>query len=60
MNTYLCGTCAGCGSWGRNSFSHNVTWRDLINETWVSKPLPVTKQLASDEQLFGRVLNKLK
>ncbi|MDX1736010.1 MAG: aldehyde dehydrogenase family protein, partial [Halioglobus sp.] len=29
----------GCGSWGGNSINHNITWRDLINETWVSKPL---------------------
>jgi sulfoacetaldehyde dehydrogenase len=49
----------GCGSWGRNSVNHNITWRDLINETWVSKPLPVTKVIPSDEQLFGRVMKKL-
>ena len=29
----------GCGSWGGNSTNNNITWRDLINETWVSKPL---------------------
>ena len=28
----------GCGSWGGNSTNNNITWRDLINETWVSKP----------------------
>ncbi len=43
----------GCGSWGGNSINHNITWRDLINETWVSKPLAVTKVIPSDEELFG-------
>ena len=28
----------GCGSWGGNGTNNNITWRDLINETWVSKP----------------------
>jgi sulfoacetaldehyde dehydrogenase len=49
----------GCGSWGGNSINHNITWRDLINETWVTKPLTVTKTLPSDEELFGKVMNKL-
>ena len=44
----------GCGSWGGNSHNNNVTWRDLINETWVSYPLKVPKQLPPDEQLFGK------
>ncbi len=49
----------GCGSWGGNSVNHNITWRDLINETWVSKPLAVTKQIPPDEELFGAVMQKL-
>jgi sulfoacetaldehyde dehydrogenase len=44
----------GCGSWGGNATNNNITWRDLINETWVSKPLPQTKVIPSDEELFGR------
>jgi sulfoacetaldehyde dehydrogenase len=44
----------GCGSWGGNSTNNNITWRDLINETWVSKPLKVTKVIPSDEELFGK------
>ncbi len=43
----------GCGSWGGNATNNNITWRDLINETWVSKPLAVAKTLPSDEDLFG-------
>ena len=44
----------GCGSWGGNGTNNNITWRDLINETWVSKPLAVAKVLPSDEELFGK------
>jgi sulfoacetaldehyde dehydrogenase len=44
----------GCGSWGGNATNNNITWRDLINETWVSKPLKVTKVIPSDEELFGK------
>ncbi|MEY4500362.1 MAG: hypothetical protein RIS52_252 [Pseudomonadota bacterium] len=46
----------GCGSWGGNGTNNNITWRDLINETWVSKPLAVAKTLPSDEVLFGDVM----
>ena len=49
----------GCGSWGGNGTNNNISWRDLINETWVSKPLPQTKELISDEELFGDVMNKI-
>ena len=43
----------GCGSWGGNATNNNITWRDLINETWVSRPLAVAKEIPSDEELFG-------
>lgn len=49
----------GCGSWGGNGTNNNITWRDLINETWVSKPLTVAKTLPGDEELFGDVMRKL-
>ena len=49
----------GCGSWGNNSVNHNITWRDLINETWVSKPLAETKKLPPDEELFGNVIGRI-
>ncbi len=48
----------GCGSWGGNATNNNITWRDLINETWVSRPLAQTKVLPSDEELFGSVMDK--
>lgn len=44
----------GCGSWGGNATNNNISWRDLINETWVSKPLATPKVLPSDEDLFGK------
>ncbi len=43
----------GCGSWGGNATNNNITWRDLINETWVSKPLAETKVIPEDADLFG-------
>ncbi|MCB2089576.1 MAG: aldehyde dehydrogenase family protein [Sphingomonadaceae bacterium] len=49
----------GCGSWGGNGTNNNITWRDLINETWVSKPLATPKQLPSDEELFGDIIQLL-
>ena len=49
----------GCGSWGGNGTNNNITWRDLINETWVSKPLVMPKDLPSDDVLFGDVIAKL-
>jgi len=44
----------GCGSWGGNATNSNISWRDLINETWVSKPLVQPKTIPSDEELFGK------
>ena len=49
----------GCGSWGGNGTNNNITWRDLINETWVSKPLKTPKTLPSDEELFGDAIATL-
>ncbi len=46
----------GCGTWGGNISSDNITWRKLINVTWVSKPIdPV---MPSDEELFGKLMKK--
>ncbi len=50
----------GCGSWGGNGTNNNITWRDLINETWVSKPLAKSKELLPDEVLFGDAMKRLK
>jgi hypothetical protein len=59
------GSCTSCTfthnlfSSGGNGTNNNITWRDLINETWVSKPLAQAKVLPSDEVLFGDVIAKL-
>jgi len=46
----------GCGTWGGNSVSHNVTWRDLLNYTYVSYPIPSTQP--TDEELFDEAIRK--
>ncbi|MCF7944305.1 MAG: aldehyde dehydrogenase family protein [Spirochaetia bacterium] len=43
----------GCGSWGGNSTSSNVTWEHLLNYTWLSYPIPTYKP--TDEELFGEL-----
>ncbi|MCL2578597.1 MAG: aldehyde dehydrogenase family protein [Oscillospiraceae bacterium] len=44
----------GCGSWGGNASSENITWKHMINTTWVSSPIPVS--VPSDEELFGDIM----
>ena len=46
----------GCGTWGNNSVSHNVNWKDLINITHVSRPLPFNKP--EEEDLFSEEFRK--
>ena len=41
----------GCGTWGHNSISHNATFRDLLNYTYVSRPIPSFQP--DDSELFG-------
>jgi sulfoacetaldehyde dehydrogenase len=41
----------GCGTWGHNSISHNATWKDLLNFTYVSREIPNWQP--SDEELFS-------
>ena len=41
----------GCGTWGNNSVSHNVNWKDLINITHVSRKLPLN--IPKEEDMFG-------
>ena len=48
----------GCGSWGGNGTNNNITWQDLINVTWISKPLEKTKELPTDDVLFGSIMDK--
>jgi sulfoacetaldehyde dehydrogenase len=46
----------GCGSWGGNSVSENVTWKHLLNYTWVSYEIPSTQP--TDKELFGTVMEE--
>lgn len=49
----------GCGSWGGNSTNDNINWRNLVNITWISKPLAEAKTLPDEEELFGDVIAKI-
>lgn len=40
----------GCGTWGHNSISKNVRWKDLVNYTTVSKN--INPMEPSDEDVF--------
>ncbi len=42
----------GCGTWGGNISSENVTWKHLINKTWVS--FPIESKQPKDEDLFSQ------
>ncbi|MDR1067881.1 MAG: aldehyde dehydrogenase family protein [Clostridiales Family XIII bacterium] len=44
----------GCGTWGGNSISHNATWRDLLNYTYVSREIPNWQP--SDDELFSEAV----
>jgi sulfoacetaldehyde dehydrogenase len=42
----------GCGTWGGNISSENITWKHLINKTWVS--FPIESKQPKDEELFSK------
>lgn len=41
----------GCGTWGGNISSENITWKHLMNTTWVTSPIP--SRQPKDEDLFS-------
>ena len=41
----------GCGTWGRNNFSDNLTYRHYLNITRISRTIPPRE--VSDDELFG-------
>ncbi len=45
-------TTLSCGSWGGGITTANVTWRNLVNLTWLAHPIERPKQRLAD--LFGR------
>ncbi len=49
----------GCGTWGGNITTENVTWKHFMNVTWVSYPIPPVipdpeEMFASHFQKYGR------
>jgi sulfoacetaldehyde dehydrogenase len=46
----------GCGTWGGNITTENVSWKHFINVTWVSEPFPPQKP--TDEQMWGGLWEK--
>jgi sulfoacetaldehyde dehydrogenase len=46
----------GCGTWGGNSISHNATWKDLLNYTYISHEIPNWQP--TDEELFSEAVRK--
>ncbi|CCQ95129.1 Sulfoacetaldehyde dehydrogenase (acylating) [[Clostridium] ultunense Esp] len=48
-------TSLGCGTWGGNISSENITWKHMINTTLVSRYFPPI--IPTDEELFGDIMN---
>ncbi len=44
----------GCGTWGGNSASENITYKQCLNNTWVARPCKEDKP--ADEVLFGKAM----
>ena len=42
----------GCGTWGGNIVSENITLKHYMNTTWVARPIPM--DMPSNEDLFGQ------
>ncbi|XVL44802.1 aldolase/citrate lyase family protein [Staphylococcus equorum] len=49
----------GCGTWGGNIASENITWKHYINTTWVAREIE-NYTIPTDEELFGDVMNEEK
>jgi sulfoacetaldehyde dehydrogenase len=46
----------GCGSWGGNAASENITYKHFLNTTWITTPIePV---LPDENLIFGRLWEK--
>ncbi len=46
----------GCGTWGRNNFSDNLTYRHYLNITRISRTIPPRE--VTEEDLFGAYRKK--
>ncbi|MBL8339912.1 MAG: aldehyde dehydrogenase family protein [Rubrivivax sp.] len=41
----------GCGTWGRNNFSDNMTYRHYLNITRISRP--IAERVPTEDEIFG-------
>lgn len=48
----------GCGTWGGNIVSENITQKHYINLTWVSRP--IDRKAKGDDEIFGDLLENIK
>lgn len=48
----------GCGTWGHNSVSENVTWKHLVNFTTVSRNIEPVEP--TDEEVFTEAIRQTK
>jgi sulfoacetaldehyde dehydrogenase len=46
----------GCGTWGRNNFSDNMSYRHYLNTTRISRPIP--ERVPSEDEIFGAFFGK--
>jgi len=58
FNGLPCTMSLGCSTWGHNSTGNNLTWRDIVNYTVVSKPIPPA--IPKDEDLFPAEIRSAK
>ena len=49
----------GCGTWGGNSVSHNATYKDLLNYTYVSEAIPNWKPEKVEDFIDAAVIAKV-
>ena len=49
----------GCGTWGGNSVSHNATFKDLLNFTYVSRQIPNWKPAKVEDFIDASVIAKV-
>jgi sulfoacetaldehyde dehydrogenase len=48
----------GCGTWGKNITSENITWKHYINTTWVAREIKGYR-VPTDVELFGDVMKEM-
>jgi len=47
----------GCGTWGGNIASENITQKHYINTTWVAEP--IDRKPATEEEIYGDLLTNV-